>query len=68
MTDVNFLNETLDYLLNSLTAREARILRLRYGFVDGQTRTLQEVGEKLDLSRPNIGYSIFLENKSAMVR
>jgi RNA polymerase primary sigma factor len=54
MTDVYLLNETLDYLLNSLTAREARILRLRYGLEDGQTRTLQEVGEELDLSRQRI--------------
>jgi RNA polymerase primary sigma factor len=53
-TDVYLLNETLDFLLNSLTAREARILRLRYGLLDGQTRTLQEVGEKLDLSRERI--------------
>ena len=54
MTGVYLLNETLDFLLNSLTAREARILRLRYGLEDGQTRTLKQVGEKLDLSRERI--------------
>lgn len=54
MTDVYLLNETLAVLLNNLTAREACILRLRYGLQDGQTRTLQEVGKKLDLSRERI--------------
>jgi RNA polymerase primary sigma factor len=54
MTDVRLLKETLDVLLNSLTAREARILRLRYGLLDGQTRTLKAVGDKLGLSRERI--------------
>jgi RNA polymerase primary sigma factor len=54
MSDVYCLNETLDYLLNCLTAREARVLRLRYGLEDGQPRTLREVGVMLDLSRQRI--------------
>jgi RNA polymerase primary sigma factor len=54
MTDVFLLNETLEVLLNNLTAREARILRLRYGLQDGQTRTLHQVAEKFGLSRERI--------------
>jgi RNA polymerase primary sigma factor len=54
MTDVHLLNETLEALLSNLTAREARILRLRYGLQDGQTRTLHEVAQKFGLSRERI--------------
>jgi RNA polymerase primary sigma factor len=54
MTDMNLLNDTLEVLLDSLTAREARILRLRYGLQDGQTRTLHQVAEKFGLSRERI--------------
>jgi RNA polymerase primary sigma factor len=54
MTDVQLLNDMLDALLSSLTAREARILRLRYGLQDGQTRTLHQVAEKFGLSRERI--------------
>jgi RNA polymerase primary sigma factor len=54
LTDVQLLSETVDRLLSGLTAREARILRLRYGLDDGQTRTLHQVAEKFDLSRERI--------------
>jgi RNA polymerase primary sigma factor len=54
MADIRLLDETLETLLSSLTPREARILRLRYGLQDGQTRTLKEVGEKFGLSRERI--------------
>ncbi|MGD9101821.1 MAG: sigma-70 family RNA polymerase sigma factor [Anaerolineae bacterium] len=54
LADAQLLNETLDALLNSLTAREARILRLRYGLLDGQTRTLHQVAVKFGLSRERI--------------
>jgi RNA polymerase primary sigma factor len=53
-TDIHLLDEALEELLSELTAREARILRLRYGLQDGQTRTLQEVAEKFGLSRERI--------------
>lgn len=53
-TDDHLLGEMLDTLLSDLTAREARILRLRYGLQDGQTRTLRQVGEKFGLSRERI--------------
>jgi RNA polymerase primary sigma factor len=54
MTDVHLLNDTIEDLLDGLTAREARILRLRYGLQDGQTRTLHQVAEKFGLSRERI--------------
>jgi RNA polymerase sigma factor (sigma-70 family) len=44
----------LEHLIGELDPREARILRLRYGLEDGQMRTLQEVAEKLGLSRERI--------------
>jgi RNA polymerase primary sigma factor len=54
VTDVHLLSETLEELLNELTPREERVLRLRYGLKDGQTRTLKEVAEKFGLSRERI--------------
>jgi RNA polymerase primary sigma factor len=54
MADVNLLNDTLEHLLSNLTAREARILRLRYGLQDGQTHTLHQVAQKFGLSRERI--------------
>jgi RNA polymerase primary sigma factor len=54
LADARFLSETLEDLLRKLTAREARILRLRYGLQDGQTHTLKEIGDKLGLSRERV--------------
>ncbi len=54
VTDEHLLDETLEDLLRHLTAREARILRLRYGLQDGQTRTLNQVAQKFGLSRERI--------------
>ncbi len=48
------LAEDLTEILNRLTPREARILRLRYGLQDGESRTLKEVGEMFGLSRERI--------------
>ncbi|KXK20326.1 MAG: RNA polymerase sigma factor [Chloroflexi bacterium OLB15] len=48
------LREKLDVLLDSLTPREARILRLRFGFANGRSYTLEEVGEKFGLTRERI--------------
>jgi RNA polymerase primary sigma factor len=45
------LKEQLDAVLNSLTGRERRILRLRFGLADGRPRTLVEVGAELGVSR-----------------
>jgi RNA polymerase primary sigma factor len=48
------LQGDLDDLLQCLTAREARILRLRYGLDNGQPHTLKEVGKKFNLTRERI--------------
>ncbi|MCG2768621.1 MAG: RNA polymerase subunit sigma, partial [Anaerolineae bacterium] len=41
-------------ILTSLTPREARILRLRFGLQDGRSYTLEEVGRKFGLTRERI--------------
>ena len=41
-------------VLNTLTEREQRGLRLRFGFDDGRTRTLEEVGKEFNVTRERI--------------
>ncbi|MFN2250544.1 MAG: sigma-70 family RNA polymerase sigma factor [Anaerolineae bacterium] len=48
------LQGDLDDLLQCLTAREARILRLRFGLDNGQPHTLKQVGKKFNLTRERI--------------
>ena len=48
------LEEKLGEILRSLTPREARILRLRFGLYDGRSYTLEEVGKKFGLTRERI--------------
>ncbi len=48
------LAEDMEEVLSTLTPREARILRLRFGLQDGYSYTLKEVGEKLGLTRERI--------------
>ncbi len=48
------LREEIEEALNTLTPREARILKLRFGLQDGHTYTLREVGEKFGLTRERI--------------
>ena len=48
------LQDKLDDILTSLTPREARILRLRFGLHDGRSYTLEEVGQKFGLTRERI--------------
>ena len=50
----SLLREKLEELLETLTPREARILRLRYGLDNGRTYTLEEVGNKFGLTRERI--------------
>jgi RNA polymerase primary sigma factor len=50
----DILRDDLDDLLLCLTAREARILRLRYGLDNGRPHTLKEVGRKFHLTRERI--------------
>ena len=44
------LHEQLAGILDSLPPREARILQLRYGLLDGQYLTLNEVGQKMGVT------------------
>ena len=48
------LKEELDIVLSDLTEREEKVLRLRFGLVDGQTRTLEEVGKEFNVTRERI--------------
>ena len=48
------LHEKIEELLTTLTPREARILRLRFGLLNGRSYTLEEVGKKFGLTRERI--------------
>ncbi len=48
------LKEQLEEVLSSLTEREAKVLRLRFGLEDGRPRTLEEVGKEFDVTRERI--------------
>jgi RNA polymerase primary sigma factor len=48
------LREEMEQVLNTLTPREARILRLRFGLQDGHSYTLEEIGSKFGLTRERI--------------
>ncbi|HOV80093.1 MAG TPA: RNA polymerase sigma factor RpoD [Bacillota bacterium] len=48
------LREQLDDVLKTLTEREQRVLRLRFGLDDGRARTLEEVGQKFGVTRERI--------------
>ena len=48
------LKEKIEELLETLTPREARILRLRFGLQNGHSYTLEEVGQKFGLTRERI--------------
>ncbi len=48
------LREQLLGVLDSLTPREEKVLRLRYGLDDGRTRTLEEVGKEFNVTRERI--------------
>jgi RNA polymerase primary sigma factor len=54
MTSSAIMWERVEDALDSLTPREARVLRLRYGLEDGEDYTLEQVGEKLGLTRERI--------------
>lgn len=50
----NLLKEHLEQVLNALPPREVRILQLRYGLLDGQAYTLEEVGRKMGVTRERV--------------
>ncbi|MGM9958716.1 MAG: RNA polymerase sigma factor RpoD [Erysipelotrichaceae bacterium] len=48
------LKDEIDLVLHTLTEREEKVLRLRFGLEDGKTRTLEEVGKQFDVTRERI--------------
>jgi len=48
------LKEQIDDVLDHLTPREQRVLRLRFGLEDGRSRTLEEVGQEFNVTRERI--------------
>ena len=51
---LTLLKETLGNVLDSLTPREEKVLRLRFGLEDGRSRTLEEVGKEFNVTRERI--------------
>lgn len=49
-----FLKEQLSEVLDTLTPREEKVLRLRFGLGDGRSRTLEEVGKEFNVTRERI--------------
>jgi RNA polymerase primary sigma factor len=54
MTAYSLLREKIVDVLDSLTERERRVLSLRFGLVDGYSRTLEEVGKQFKVTRERI--------------
>lgn len=48
------LKEQLNEVLSTLTEREAKVLKLRFGLEDGRSRTLEEVGKEFEVTRERI--------------
>ena len=48
------LKEQLTEVLSTLHEREAKVLELRFGLVDGRQRTLEEVGKEFNVTRERI--------------
>jgi len=54
VTFKSMLRDEIDEVLNTLSPREARILRMRFGLDNGRSYTLEEVGQKFGLTRERI--------------
>jgi RNA polymerase primary sigma factor len=54
MTAYSLLREKIIDVLDTLTERERRVLSLRFGLVDGYSRTLEEVGKQFKVTRERI--------------
>ena len=50
----SLLKEQLNEVLGTLTEREQKVLRLRFGLDDGRARTLEEVGKEFNVTRERI--------------
>jgi RNA polymerase primary sigma factor len=48
------LRNDIETLIETLTARERRVVQLRYGLIDGRERTLNEIGNRVGVSRESI--------------
>ncbi len=48
------LREQIDQILDTLSPREAMVLKMRYGLLDGKTKTLEEVGQFFNVTRERI--------------
>jgi RNA polymerase primary sigma factor len=51
---LTLLKEQLNKILGTLTEREAKVLKLRFGLEDGRSRTLEEVGKEFEVTRERI--------------
>lgn len=54
VASLSLLKEQLDEVLGTLTEREEKVLRLRFGLKDGRPRTLEEVGKQFEVTRERI--------------
>ncbi len=54
VTDAMIRREQIEAILSKLTDREAEVVRMRYGLVDGYARTLEEVGQELGVTRERV--------------
>ena len=54
VASATILREVIERELNTLTTREAHVIKLRFGLYDGRTRTLEEVGKEFDITRERI--------------
>ncbi|MBQ1715792.1 MAG: sigma-70 family RNA polymerase sigma factor, partial [Firmicutes bacterium] len=50
----SLLKEQLNEVLDTLTDREQKVLKRRFGLDDGRARTLEEVGKEFDVTRERI--------------
>lgn len=53
-TNNQLLKDEINAVLQGLTEREEKVLRLRFGLLDGRTRTLEEVGQEFNVTRERI--------------
>ncbi len=53
-TNQTLLHEQLDEVVSTLTEREQRVIKLRFGWDDGRPRTLEEVGKEFNVTRERI--------------
>ena len=55
------LSENVEQMLATLSPREAEVMYLRYGFDNGQAKTLQEIGQRFNITRERVRQ---IENKA----